>query len=186
MENRMKQYQDLDYILLKEEEIKAGVQKLGAQLTKDYEGKNPLFICILRGSIVFFADLIRCVDIPLQIDSMAVSSYGSGTETSGMIKMEKDLRDDVAGRDVVIVEDIVDTGRTLFYLKEDLKRRGVNSVKLVTLLDKPSRRQTEINADYACFTIPDAFVVGYGLDYNEMYRNLPDIGVLHPRIYNNK
>lgn len=184
MDAKMRLYQDLECVLIKEEEIKAAVKKLGEQLTKEYEGKNPLFICILRGSIVFFADLIRSVDLPLQIDSMAVSSYGSGTETSGMIKMEKDLRDDVKGRDVIIVEDIVDTGRTLFYLKEDLKKRGVNSVKLVTLLDKPSRRQTEIEADYACFTIPDAFVVGYGLDYNEKYRNLPDIGVLHPRIYN--
>ena len=184
MSDQMKLYEDLECVLLKEEEIKAGVKKLGEQLTKDYEGKTPLFICILRGSIVFFADLIRCVDLPLQIDSMAVSSYGSGTETSGMIKMEKDLRDDVTGRDVVIVEDIVDTGRTLFYLKEDLKKRGAKSVKLVTLLDKPARRQTEIEADYACFVIPDAFVVGYGLDYNEKYRNLPDIGVLHPRVYN--
>lgn len=184
MENRMKLYEDLEYVMIKEEEIKEGVKKLGEQLTKDYAGKEPIFICILRGSIIFFSDLIRHIDLPLRIDSMAVSSYGSGTETSGMIKMEKDLRDDVRGEDVVIVEDIVDTGRTLFYLKEDLKKRGVNSVKLVTLLDKPSRRQTEINADYACFTIPDAFVVGYGLDYDEKYRNLPDIGVLHPRIYN--
>ena len=184
MDEKMRLYQDLDYILLKEDEIKAGVKKLGEQLTKDYEGKDPVFICILRGSVVFFADLIRHVDLPLTMDTMALSSYGSGTETSGMIKMEKDLRENVAGRNVVIVEDIVDTGRTLYYLKEDLKRRGVNSVKLVTLLDKPSRRQTEIQADYACFTIPDAFVVGYGLDYDEKYRNLPDIGVLHPRIYN--
>lgn len=184
MENKMRLYEDLECVLLTEEEIKQGVKELGEKLTAEYQGKDPLFICILRGSIVFFADLIRSIDLPLQIDSMAVSSYGSGTETSGMIKMEKDLRDDVRGRDVVIVEDIVDTGRTLYYLKEDLRRRGVNSVKLVTLLDKPSRRQTEIEADYACFTIPDAFVVGYGLDYNEKYRNLPDIGVLHPRIYN--
>ena len=184
MDEKMRLYQDLDYILLKEDEIKAGVKKLGEQLTKDYEGKDPVFICILRGSVVFFADLIRHVDLPLTMDTMALSSYGSGTETSGMIKMEKDLRENVAGRNVVIIEDIVDTGRTLYYLKEDLKRRGVNSVKLVTLLDKPSRRQTEIEADYACFTIPDAFVVGYGLDYDEKYRNLPDIGVLHPRIYN--
>lgn len=184
MDEKMRLYQDLECVLLKEDEIKAAVKKLGEQLKQEYEGKNPLLICILRGSIVFFADLIRCIDLPLQIDSMAVSSYGSGTETSGMIKMEKDLRDDVRGRDVIIVEDIVDTGRTLFYLKEDLKKRGVNSVKLVTLLDKPSRRQTEIEADYACFTIPDAFVVGYGLDYNEKYRNLPDIGILAPKIYN--
>jgi len=184
MDGKMKMYQDLDYILLTEAEIKEGVKKLGEQLTSDYEGKDPLFICILRGSVIFFSDLIRHVALPLDIDFMAVSSYGSGTETSGMIKMEKDLREDVKGRDVIIVEDIVDTGRTLYYLKEDLKKRGVNSVKLVTLLDKPSRRQTEINADYACFTIPDAFVVGYGLDYDEKYRNLPDIGVLDPRIYN--
>ena len=184
MNEKMSLYKDLEYILLTEEEIKKGVAKLGEQLTKDYAGKTPLFICILRGSIVFFADLIRNVDLPLVIDSMAVSSYGSGTETSGMIKMEKDLREDVTGRDVIIVEDIVDTGRTLFYLKTDLEKRGAKSVKLVTLLDKPSRRQTEINADYACFTIPDAFVVGYGLDYNEKYRNLPDIGVLHPHVYN--
>ena len=183
MNERMSLYKDLDYVLLTEDEIKAGVKKLGEQLTQDYVGRKPLFVCILRGSIVFFADLIRQVDLPLDIDCMAVSSYGSGTETSGMIKMEKDLREDVKGRDVIIVEDIVDTGRTLFYLKADLEKRGVSSVRLVTLLDKPSRRQTEIEADYACFTIPDAFVVGYGLDFNEKYRNLPDIGVLHPRIY---
>lgn len=184
MDNKMKLYQDLDHVLLTAEEIKAGVEKLGKQLTEDYAGKNPLFICILRGSIVFFADLIRSIDLPLQIDTMAVSSYGSGTETSGMIKMEKDLRESIKDRHVIIVEDIVDTGRTLSYLKGDLASRGAASVKLVTLLDKPSRRQIDIEADYACFTIPDAFVVGYGLDYDEKYRNLPDIGVLHPRIYN--
>lgn len=184
MDKKMKLYQDLDYILLTAEEIAKGVKELGERLTQDYQDKNPLFICILRGSIVFFADLIRHVDLPLQIDAMAVSSYGSGTETSGMIKMEKDLREDIKDRHVIIVEDIVDTGRTLSYLKGDLVARGAASVKLVTLLDKPSRRQININADYACFTIPDAFVVGYGLDYDEKYRNLPDIGVLHPRIYN--
>lgn len=184
MDEKMKLYQDLDYVMLTADEISQGVKKLGEQLTQDYQGKDPLFICILRGSIVFFADLIRHVDLPLQIDSMAVSSYGSGTETSGMIKMEKDLRENIKDRHVIIVEDIVDTGRTLSYLKGDLASRGAASVKLVTLLDKPSRRQVNIEADYACFTIPDAFVVGYGLDYDEKYRNLPDIGVLHPRIYN--
>lgn len=184
MDEKMKLYQDLDYVMLSAEEIAEGVKKLGEQLTRDYQDKNPLFICILRGSIVFFADLIRHIDLPLQIDAMAVSSYGSATETSGMIKMEKDLRENIKDRHVIIVEDIVDTGRTLSYLKGDLASRGAASVKLVTLLDKPSRRQININADYACFTIPDAFVVGYGLDYDEKYRNLPDIGVLHPRIYN--
>ena len=184
MDEKMKLYQDLEYIMLTSDEIAEGVKKLGEQLTQDYQDKDPLFICILRGSIVFFADLIRHVDLPLQIDSMAVSSYGSGTETSGMIKMEKDLRESIKDRHVIIVEDIVDTGRTLSYLKGDLASRGAASVKLVTLLDKPSRRQINIEADYACFTIPDAFVVGYGLDYDEKYRNLPDIGVLHPRIYN--
>lgn len=184
MDEKMKLYQDLDYVMLTADEISQGVKKLGEQLTQDYQGKDPLFICILRGSIVFFADLIRHVDLPLQIDSMAVSSYGGGTETSGMIKMEKDLRENIKDRHVIIVEDIVDTGRTLSYLKGDLASRGAASVKLVTLLDKPSRRQVNIEADYACFTIPDAFVVGYGLDYDEKYRNLPDIGVLHPRIYN--
>lgn len=184
MDNKMKIYQDLEYILLTADEIKEGVEKMGKRLTEDYRDKNPLFICILRGSIVFFADLIRNVDLPLDIDTMAVSSYGGGTETSGMIKMEKDLRESIKDRHVIIVEDIVDTGRTLSYLKGDLVSRGAASVKLVTLLDKPSRRQIAIDADYACFTIPDAFVVGYGLDYDEKYRNLPDIGVLHPRIYN--
>ncbi len=183
MDEKMKLYQDLEYIMLTAEEIAQGVKKLGEQLTLDYQDKNPLFICILRGSIVFFADLIRHVDLPLQIDAMAVSSYGSGIESSGMIKMEKDLRENIKDRHVIIVEDIVDTGRTLSYLKGDLESRGAASVKLVTLLDKPSRRQVNINADYACFSIPDAFVVGYGLDYDEKYRNLPDIGVLHPRIY---
>ena len=179
-------YGDLSKILVTREEIAASVKKLGLQITEDYRGKNPLFIGILKGAVVFFADLIREIDLPLSMDFMVVSSYGASTKTSGVVQVVKDVSQDITGRDVLIVEDIVDSGMTLSYLKKYLSSRGAASIRIVTLLDKPERRRVDLTADYYCFTIPDEFVVGYGLDYAEKYRNLPDIGVLHPRIYSDQ
>ena len=176
-------YGDLQRILVTREEIAAAVDKLGAQIAADYQGKELLLVGILKGSVVFFADLMRAIDLPVKTEFMAVSSYGAATKTSGVVNLVKDLTVDITGMHVLIVEDIVDSGMTLSYLKKYLADRGASSIKIVTLLDKPARRRVELTADYFCFTIPDEFVVGYGLDYDEKYRNLPDIGVLHPRIY---
>ena len=186
MESNRAMYNDLDEILYTKEQLAEAVKKLGQQITKDYEGKKPVMICILKGASVFFVDLIREVDLPLEIDFMAVSSYGASTQSSGEVKMIKDLDRSINGRDVIVVEDIVDSGMTLSFLKRTLLGRGANSLRIATLLDKPARRRVELEVDYSCFEIPDAFVVGYGLDYNETYRNLPDIGVLSPRIYADK
>lgn len=175
-------YADLSEIMLTEEQIKAAVHQLGVKVTEDYQGENPLLICILKGSAVFFTDLIREIDLPLEIDFMAISSYGAST-VSGEVKMVKDLDRSIENRNVLIVEDIVDSGRTLAYLKRILCNRGAKSIRIVSLLDKPSRRVVPLDVDYTAFEIPDAFVVGYGLDYNEKYRNLPVIGVLDKRIY---
>ena len=175
--------QDIEEILLDKETIEKRVQELGAQLTKDYAGKEVVMIGILKGAVVFYSDLIREIDLPLRTDFMAVSSYGSATKSTGVVKVLKDLDRDIVGQDVLIVEDIVDSGMTLSYLKKMLGDRGAASIRIVTLLDKPARRRVDLKADYYCFQIPDEFVVGYGLDYDEKYRNLPDIGVLHPRIY---
>ena len=183
MESNRAMYNDLDDILYTKEQLAEAVKKLGAQITKDYEGKKPVMICILKGASVFFVDLIREVDLPLEIDFMVVSSYGASTKSSGEVKMVKDLDRSINGRDVIVVEDIVDSGMTLSFLKRTLLGRGAASLRIATLLDKPARRRVELEVDYSCFEIPDAFVVGYGLDYNETYRNLPDIGVLSPRIY---
>ena len=176
-------YGDLERVLLTREEIAAKVKEIGRKITKDFEGKKPVFICILKGASVFFTDLIREVDLPLTTEFMAVSSYGSSTKSSGVVRILKDLDRPIDGKDVLIVEDIVDSGMTLHYLKGVLEQRNAASVSIVTLLDKPARRRVELETQYCCFDIPDAFVVGYGLDYDEKYRNLPDIGVLHPRIY---
>lgn len=174
---------DLDRILLDTEEITEAVRRLGIEITRDYAGTEPVFICILKGAAVFFSDLIREVDLPLTIDFMAISSYGNSTKTSGVVRILKDLDHDVLNRDVLVVEDIVDSGLTLSYIKKVLSERGAHSIKLATLLDKPIRRRTELSVDYACFNIPNEFVVGYGLDYQEKYRNLPYVAVLHPRMY---
>lgn len=176
-------YRDLERILLTKEQICDKVAALGEQLRADYDGKNPLFVCILKGSSVFFADLIREVKMPLEIDFMAISSYGNGTRTTGEVRMVKDLNNSIEGRHVLVVEDILDSGMTLSYLKKLLESRGAASVKICTLLDKPARRVTDVAADYSGFEIEDYFVVGYGLDYAEKYRNLPEIGVLKPEIY---
>lgn len=174
---------DLDHILITQEQLEQAVQSLGSQLTQEYKGTAPVFVCILKGAALFFSDLLRNVDLPLTIDFMAISSYGNSTKTSGVVRILKDLDHDVLNKDVLVIEDIVDSGLTLSYIKKVLLERGARSVKLVTLLDKPERRKTDLQVDYACFIIPNEFVVGYGLDYQERYRNLPYVGVLHPRIY---
>lgn len=183
MDSTAKLYEDLTKILVKREDIAEAVKKLGQQITADYQGRELMVVGILKGAIVFYSDLIREIDLPLRTDFMAVSSYGSATKSSGVVQLRKDLDRPVEGMDVLIVEDIVDSGMTLSYLKRVFEDRGAASVRIATLLDKPARRRVDLKADYFCFTIPDEFVVGYGLDYDEKYRNLPDIGVLHPRIY---
>lgn len=174
---------DLKEILLSEIEIAARVKELGRQISHDYQGKDLILVGILKGSLPFLADLIRAIEIPLIYDMMAVSSYGVATKSSGTVRILKDLEMSVEGKDLLIVEDIVDTGLTLQYLLETMRTRNLNSLKVCTLLDKPSRRKVEIKPDYNGFEVPDVFVVGYGLDYAEKYRNLPVIGVLKEEIY---
>ena len=170
-------------VLLSEEEIETRVKELGKEITKDYEGKNLLVVGILKGAVIFMAELCKHIDLPIMIDFMAVSSYGSSTESTGEVKIIKDLDFSVEGKDVLIVEDIIDTGLTLSYLSEILKKRGANSVRIATLLDKPDRRNIEVKVDYLGFSIPDEFVVGYGLDYAELYRNLPYIAAIKEEVY---
>lgn len=165
-------------VLISAEELQAKVKELGARVTEDYKDKNMLLIGVLRGGVVFMADLMRHIDFPVEIDFMQVSSYGSGTVSSGNVKILKDTETSVEGRDVLIAEDILDTGTTLHSLVELIKKRGANSVKICTILNKPARRKVELNADYVGFDIPDKFVVGYGLDYDQKYRNLPYVGVV--------
>lgn len=174
---------DCERILLTEEEIQARVKEVAAQLDKLYEGRKPVVVCILKGSVVFFVDLIRNMQTPCELDFMAVSSYGAGVESSGEIVVKKDLAADISGRDVLIVEDIIDSGNTLYHLKKMLNTRSPASVNIVTLLDKPSRRQVPMEPEYTCFEIEDEFVIGYGLDYAEDYRNLPYVGVLKRSVY---
>lgn len=176
-------YRAIERILLSEDQIRARIQELGQQLTADYREKNPIFVGILKGVVVFFADIIRAIPIDCQIDFMAVSSYGGGTESSGKIQVKKDLSADIEGRHVVILEDILDTGLTLRHTVDYLMTKHPASLKICTLLDKPDRRKAEIQADYIGFTVPNLFVVGYGLDFDERYRNLPYIGVLKPEAY---
>ena len=184
MEQNAELYKDVDRILVTKEEIAEKVRDLGRRITEDYAGKEPVMVCILKGAAVFFSDLIREIDLPLSADFMAISSYGSATKTSGVVRVLKDLDKDILGKDVIIVEDIVDTGVTLSYLRSMLIHRGAASIRIAALLDKTARRKVpDLKVDYCCFDIPDAFVVGYGLDYNQVYRNLPDIGVLSSRIY---
>ncbi len=165
-------------VLITTEQVQKRVRELGQQITAEYRGKDLLVLGILKGSVVFMADLVRAIDLPLQIDFIAVSSYGKSTCSSGVVRILKDLDTDIHGKDVLLVEDIVDTGLTLSYLVDNLSSRGPASLKICTFLDKPSRRQAEIVPDYNGFEIPDYFVVGYGLDYAEKYRNLPYIGVV--------
>ena len=174
---------DICRVLISEEQLKEKVTELGAQISRDYEGKKLLLVSILKGSVVFMADLMRAITIPARIDFMSVSSYGSGVKTSGVVKIIKDLDLNLEGYDVLIVEDILDSGMTLSYLVELLKSRNPASVEICSLLDKPERHKVEIALKYKGFTIPDEFVVGYGLDYSEKYRNLPYVGILDPKVY---
>lgn len=174
---------DILKVLYSEEELKAKCAEMGAQITKDYAGKNLLLVTVLKGAVVYFTDLMRAIDLPCTIDFMIVSSYGSGVKTSGVVKIVKDLDTDLTGKDLLIVEDILDTGLTLSYLKDMLAARNPASIRIATLLDKPDRRKADIKADYIGYRVPDEFVVGYGLDYDEKYRNLPYVGVLKPEIY---
>lgn len=176
-------HKDIQEILFTEEQIQAKVKELGQQISQDFAGRNVLMVCILKGAFIFMADLVKVIDIPLEIDFMAVSSYGHSTKSSGIVKIVKDLDVPVEGRTVMIVEDIIDSGLTLSYLIDVLERRNALSIHVATLFDKPGRRTSELEADYKGFTLPDAFVVGYGLDYNEKYRNLPYIGILKDDVY---
>ena len=173
---------DIERILISEEEIQKKVAEMGKKISQDFRDKDPLFVGVLKGCFIFMADLMRYVDIRCSMDFMAVSSY-SGTSSTGAVKINKDLSEDIEGRHIIIVEDILDSGGTLSYLKQYLMVRKPASISIATLMDKPARRKADVYADYSCFEIPDAFVVGYGLDYNERYRNLPYIGVLKPEIY---
>ena len=174
---------DVLKVLLDEEQIRAKVAELGARISEDYRSKKPFFLGVLKGCFVFMADLMRFVTVPCMMDFMAVSSYGSGTSTTGAVRITKDLSRNIEGLDLIIVEDILDSGVTLHYLKNYLSSRNPASIRIATLLDKPERRRADIHADYFCFTVPDEFVVGYGLDFSEKYRNLPYIGILKPEIY---
>ncbi len=178
-------YNNFEKVLISEETLQVKVKELALKLSEDYKGKNPLFICILKGSIFFTTDLLRYLTIPCHIEFMAVSSYQSGT-TSGEVRLVKDLNVPIQNRHVIIVEDIIDSGNTLSYLKRLLEQRNPASIKLCTLLDKPERRKVNLEADYVGFTIPDEFVVGYGLDYAEDYRQIPEICILKREVYENK
>ena len=176
-------HQDVESIMFTKEQLAARIGELAAQLDKEYAGKTPLMVGILKGSVMFYADLLRAMTIPVEMDFIAISSYGSGAKSSGEVKLIKDLDRKIEGKDVIIVEDILDSGITLSYLTKYLQNRKPSSICIATLLDKPARRRADVQAKYVGFTVPDAFVVGYGLDYAEKYRNLPFIGVLKPEVY---
>ena len=173
---------EIDRVLVSNERIQARLDELAERINQDYAGKELLLVCILKGAVTVFADVLRRITIPCQIDFMAISSYGSSTKSSGVVRILKDLDHGIEGKDVLIVEDIVDSGMSMHYLLDTLKTRKPASVRLLTLLDKPDRRRVELQADYIGFTIPDEFVIGYGLDYAEKYRNLPDVCVLRPKV----
>lgn len=174
---------DIERVLISEEQLQDIVNRLGKQISEDYKDKDLLLVSVLKGSVVFMADLMRAITIPCNIDFMAVSSYGSETKSSGVVKIIKDLDKSVEGKDLLIVEDILDSGRTLCYLKELLMARKPNSIKICTLVDKPERREADIIADYVGDSVPNEFIVGYGLDYSEYYRNLPFVGILKETVY---
>lgn len=174
---------DIQEVLFSEEQLDRRVREIAAQIEKDYEGKEIMLIGVLRGSFVFMADLCRRIDLPCTLDFMSVSSYGKGTSSSGQVQITKDLSSDISDQHIIVIEDILDSGNTLSYLLKLLEQRNPASIRLCTLLDKPERRVKEVKVDYSGFTIPDAFVVGYGLDYAEQYRNLPYIGILKPEVY---
>jgi len=181
----MTDYKDVEKILISEEEIKEICKRLGKQISEDYKGKKLLLVSVLKGAVVFLADLMREITCDCELDFMSVSSY-SGTKTTGVVKFKKDMDVDPDGQDILIVEDILDSGITLSYLKKVLLDRNAASVKVCTFLDKPANRKTDIEAEYVGRTVPDEFIIGYGLDYNEKYRNLPFVGVLSPKVYADK
>lgn len=174
---------DIQEVLFSEEQLSSRVNEIARQITQDYHGKEIVLISVLRGSFVFMADLCRRIDLPCTVDFMAVSSYGSGTSSTGQVQITKDLSSDIAGKHIIVVEDILDSGNTLAFLKDYMLAKGAKSITIVTLLDKPARREKAITADLAGFVVPDEFVVGYGLDYCQQYRNMPYIGVLKPEVY---
>jgi hypoxanthine phosphoribosyltransferase len=175
--------EDIKEVLLTESQIRDKIREIGKQISKDYKDKNPILVGILKGSVIFLSDLMKEVDIPCTMDFMAVSSYGNSTESTGIVKIIKDLDSSIEGENVIIVEDIIDTGVTLSYLRNYLKARNPNSIEIVTLLNKPSRRKVEIVPKYCGFSVPDYFLVGYGLDFAEKYRNLPFVGRLKEEVY---
>jgi hypoxanthine phosphoribosyltransferase len=174
---------DVESVLLSAEKLAERITAMGDEITADYEGREILMIGVLRGAVIFMSDLARAIKVPVAIDFMAVSSYGAGTTSSGAVRILKDLDEDVEGKHLLVVEDIIDSGLTLNYLLDNLKSRNPASIKLCALLNKPERRQVNVHIDYNGFTVPDHFVIGYGLDYAEKYRNLPFIGILKPEIY---
>ena len=179
----MEKHSDIQSVLISEEALAAKVAEMGQAISRDFAGKKLIVIGVLKGSVVFMADLIRQITIPVEMEFMAVSSYGAGVKTTGVVKILKDLDRLIEGYDVLVVEDILDSGMTLSYLTEMLRDRNPASIHIATLLDKPERRKVDIKPDYVGFTIPDEFVVGYGLDYAELYRSLPYVGILDPKVY---
>ena len=175
--------QDILKVLYSEEQIKARVQEMGDELYEQFKDRNPLFLGVLKGSCIFMADIVRACQIKSDIEFIAVSSYQNGTTSSGVVQITHDLQQDITGREIIVIEDILDSGNTLYFLKNYFLTKGAKSVTIVTLLDKPSRRTKAITADLAGFEVPDEFVVGYGLDYMQQYRNMPYIGVLKPEVY---
>lgn len=173
----------IEKVLLTEEEIQERVKELGEEINRTYKGESVTVICILRGAAIFMADLVRHLKFPVEIEFMDVSSYGDGTVSTGEVRILKDLDDSVEGKDLLIVEDIIDTGNTLSYIVNQLKLRGASSVKVCTLLDKPDRRKVDLEVDYCGFVIPDEFIVGYGIDYAQKYRQLPYIGIVKRSVY---
>ena len=174
---------DVERVLYTEEELRSRIVQLGGRITADYAGRRPMLVSVLRGSYIFMADLTRAISLDVTVDLMVVSYYGAGTVSSGQVEIKKDLSDSIEGRDLIIVEDILDSGNTLYYLMDVLRARKPASIRICTLMDKPERRTKPITADYVGFVIPDAFIVGYGLDYDERYRNLPYVGILKPSVY---
>ena len=174
---------DIQEVLFSQQQLEERVSQIAQEITRDYAGQEIVLISVLRGSFVFMADLCRRIDLPCTIDFMSVSSYGSGTSSTGQVQITKDLSGDISGKHILVVEDILDSGNTLSYLLKLLEQRKPASIRLCTLLDKPDRRVKPVEVHYSGFTIPDAFVVGYGLDYAEHYRNLPYIGILKPEVY---
>lgn len=178
--------QDMQKTLISKEELEATVARLGQEITRDYRGKTPILVAVLKGAFIFMADLVRQIDLPCTLDFMAVSSYGAGMSTSGRVKIIKDLDTNIEGKDVIIVEDILDSGVTLSYLIQLLQARCPASIRLCTLFDKPARHKVDIHSDYIGLEVPNEFIVGYGLDYAELYRNYPEIAVLKPSVYSDE